>query len=377
LRLLEATALERDGALDEARAVWRALANDGAAEPRAQAYRALVDSDLKAGRITTAEAAGRLAAASVAWRGLGQESDLWRRLAALHHEAGQPEVALAVLQEALAREPSAPLAGAIAGDMAAIVEDLFALFEAGRRGATAMLLTYRRFAELVPPGSLGDARVVSLASALDRLGLDQAANEVLRGRLQQGDARDEGRARLGLALAELLARRDDPRGAIAALLDTTPLDVIDPLVAAARRELMAGLGEAGDRQAGGEDLPVDQQVTLLRERARAAFAREAWHEVVAASPPFEALLPATGPLDQASAELLLMVATAARRLADDALLERLAGGYAGRLAVAEDRVVLQLLATPNRLGGTALEIVTDAARHAQRLREAIRPEPGA
>jgi hypothetical protein len=209
--------------------------------------------------------------------------------------------------------------------MAAIVEDLFALFEAGRRGATAMLLTYRRFAELVPPGSSGDARVVSLASALDRLGLDQAASEVLRGRLQQGDARDEGRARLGLALAELLARRGDPRGAIAALLDTTPLDVIDPLVAAARRELMAGLGQAGDRQAGGEDLPVDQQLTLLRERARAAFAREAWHEVVAAGPPFEALLPATGPLDRASAELLLMVATAARRLADDALLERLAG----------------------------------------------------
>jgi hypothetical protein len=73
----------------------------------------------------------------------------------------------------------------------------------------------------------------------------------------------------------------------------------------------------------------------------------------------------------------LMVATAARRLADDALLERLAGRYADRLAVADDRAVLQLLATPGRFGGTPEQIVTDAARHAQRLREAIRPEPGA
>ena len=377
LRLLEATALERDGALDEARVVWRALATEGAAEPRAQAYRALVDSDLEAGRITVAEAAGRLAVASVAWRGLGQESGLRRRLAALHHAAGQAEVAMAMLQDTLARDPPAPLASAIAGDMAAIVEDLFAAFEAGRRGAIATLLTYRRFAELVPSGSSGDARVVSLASALDRLGLDEAASEVLRGRLQQGDVRDEGRARLGLALAELLARRSDPRGAIAALLDSTPLDALGPSVAAARRELMAGLGQAGDRQAGDESVAVDQQLTLLRERARAAFAREAWHEVVAAGPPFEALLPATGPLDRASAELLLMVATAARRVADDALLERLAGRYADRLAVADDRAVLQLLATPSRFGATPEEIVTDAARHAKRLRDAIRPEPGA
>ncbi len=376
LQWLEAMALERDGALDAARVIWRRLADGGIGAYRSPARRALVDSDLAAGRISGAEAVERLAADSLHWRGLPQEIDLWRRLAALQHATGESEAALSTLQAAVARGSQTRSAGAIAAEMAGIVDDLFAELAAGRRSATAMLLTYRRFAELLRPGSAGDAQVKLLASRLAEIGLERPAIELLRDRLQQSDRRDPGRAALGLALARRLAKTGDRPGAIAALLDSTPLDAIDPQLATARRELLVELGQ-GEDPAGARDPAAspDHQLEQLRDRTRAAFDRADWAEVAAAAAPLERWLPAAGALAGPAAELLLMVATAGRQLADDALVDHLAERYGRRLSAADDQALLGLLASRARLAGTPAELLSDAADHTRRLRSAVEGEP--
>lgn len=375
LQLLEATALERDGAIDEARSIWRALMEAGGPEVRPQASLALVEADLAAGRIVPAEAADRLASDSVAWRGHGEELDFWRRLAALRVEAGQAEAALTILQEALARAPQTESAGIIVAEMSAILDRLFADQAAGRRSATSMLLTYRRFAELVPPGPMGDRQVGQLATSIAALGLDEAAMEILRDRLRQSDRRDQGRAVLGLALGRLLAAQGDPAGAMAALLDSNTLDPLDPSIALARRTLLTSLGQAGEGPVVGESDAAAQPLLRLRDQARQAFDRAAWPELVALAEQLEADLPPADMLERVAAEALLLVATAGRQLADDALVERLASRYADRLPVAADRSILRLLANAAAFRGAPADVLDDAKRHARRLRDAIGTNP--
>ena len=367
LRELEAMALERDGAVDEARTIWRALSSGSSPEVRARSLMALTLSDLEAGRITEAAAIDRLVADSVHWRGQRDEVAKRRRLAGLQHRAGRSEAALETLQQVLSSDPPAAIAAAITDDMTAIVESLFDRLDSGERSATATLLLYRRYAELVPPGAVGDARIETLARALSGLGLDDAAIDSLRTRLGQSATRDAGRAALGHALAELLARNGDASGALAALVDSTPIETIDDRLAAARRELFTTIGRAeGDLAAA-----AGSSRGGLEERARRAFDRADWRGVLDATAPALADLPTVDRLDLRATEIVLMAATAARKQGEQAAVERLVADYAQRLADPADEAVLRLLAGNARFSGAADRVLDEAESYTRTMRTAI------
>jgi hypothetical protein len=377
IRLLEATALERDGAVDEARTIWRVLTEAAAPEVRSLASLALVESDLAAGRIDVQNAVERLAADSIHWRGQRDEVILRRKLAALQHAAGQSYAALATLQETLSRQPPEPMSAALSTDMVTLVDTIFSELAGGERSATSVLLVYRRFAELVPPGASGDADVRLLAKRLAELGLSDASIDIVQDRLRQRNARDEGRAALGETLARLLAAKGDTRGAINALVDSTPISEIDQQLAQSRRVLSAALGRTDDGRWSIDPLPsIDSEPSRLRDRLRAALDRKEWTAVLDGAAQLEAAFPSVGELDSVAADVILMAATAARQLGQDAMVERLAVRYADRLATPADAGALRLLASPMRLSGEASALAGAAEAHSVELRSALAAVPG-
>ena len=373
LRELEALALERDGAIDEARTIWRDLAQEGSPEARSRGLLRLTASDLEAGRLSLDQAIERLTADSVHWRGQADEVTKRQRLAALQHSAGRSEGALATLQDALSAEPPAAQAALLTSDMTAIVDSLFDELARGERSATATLLLYRRYAELVPPGAAGDDKITGLAESLAELGLDDAAIDILGARLRQSEARAAGRAALGYALASHLARSGDGRAAMAALVDSTPIETIDEHLAEARRNLFAAIGRAGGTAP--ERAAADLPWAPLRDRARQAFDQGAWAAVIEAVAPIEAELPPLGRLDEQATEVVLMAATAARQLGEDPTIERLSAQYDERLATAADNAVLRLLSGAARFSGGATEVLREATGYTRAMRSALAEMP--
>jgi tetratricopeptide (TPR) repeat protein len=374
---LEAMALARDGATEEARAIWSRLVQQGAPEIRTTALQSLVEQDLAAGRITKAEALHRLDADSVHWRGQRDEFRLWQQLAKLQQETGRLETAMQTLQAALVREPPVTAAKAITTDMARLLDLLFAEFAAGERDATSMLQLFRQFTELIAAGAAGDRQVLSLSEALTELDLSGPAIELLRTRLQRSTARDTSRARLGLALAHSLASSGERQGAIAALLDTTPVEQIETGLSDARRQLLSDLGRPDTGAGNAEDL-TPLAATLASARAaldRAAADPAAWREVVEATLGLDVLLPARGPLDQQASEIVLIAATAARQLGEVAMVQQLYRRYAERLSTDDDAAMLQMLASTGDLSGAAADVSADAAIYIQRLRQALAAMP--
>lgn len=367
LRELEAVALERDGAIEEARTIWRSLMAGGSAEARSRALAALTFSDLEAGRIDADLAVDQLIADSVHWRGQRDEVAKRRRLAALQRSAGMPEAALTTLEDALSGAPRAEVAAAITDDMAAIVDGFLQELVAGERSATETLLLYRRYIELVAPGPAGDAKVVALGESLSELGFEDVAIDILRARLGQSELRGAGRAALGFALAELLARQGDGLAAMSALVDSTPIDAIDEGLAKERLELFRAIGEAGDSTA--------LETSTTRDRARQAFDRRAWPTVIEATRTLEAELPTVGALDTAASETVLLAAIAARQQGDELLVDRLVATYEDRLATPTDDALLALLAKNARFAGAAGDVLAEATSYARAMRGAIRRMP--
>jgi hypothetical protein len=97
-------------------------------------------------------------------------------------------------------------------------------------------------------------------------------------------------------------------------------------VAKARRDLLEQLRHGG--AGGGQSSAEADSLAAIHGRARAAFDRSAWADVVAATSPLDTLLASTGALDRTAAETVLMTATAARHQGDHATVERLAARYA-------------------------------------------------
>lgn len=368
IRVLEAMALERDGAVDEAHAIWRRLAREGSPEARSRALLAAIELDLVGGRIGPEQATARLEQDRVHWRGQRDEIMLERRLAALQRAAGHAEQALATLRGVIDRVAAPEIAAAIKDEMAEVMDGLFQSFAAGGLAATRMLALYRDHAELVGNDLADDRKIDALAQGLVGLGLDQAAIGLLRERMSRRTARDAGRAALGLALARLLAAAGDARGALGALVDSTPVEAIAPDLASARRDLMVALDRSSE--AVEATAPAD-----VRDRARQLFDRRAWDELTDLTAARLATLPADGPVDAAASELILMLAIAAHEAGDRATIGGLAATFAHRLDAA-DAAVLQLLDGHPDFAGDAPSILAEAAAHLRRTRDTLATLPG-
>ncbi len=366
LRRLEATALERDGATDEALAAWRALAESGPIEERAVARAAAMSLALAAGRLSIEEAIATLEADRRHWRGQKEEFALWQQLAGLQREAGRIDEALDTLRTAMHRLPPPAEAQAITGEMAAFFGAAMDELAAGQRSPTSALLLYRRFAELMPVGPEGDEAAATLSTALLATGLATAGTEILDDRLEIHAERDARRARLGLMLARLHVASGAPDRALATLVDSTPLGAVDAGLTADRQQLMAEALAANSTAATLADGPAG---ALLR--ARAAFDVGDWPAVRLAASPLEAALPEAGPLDAEAGEVVLMLATAARQLGDAEEARRLARRHAEHMPGERDAALLGLLAGLPTFAGDTDRVLADATRHLHEARDVL------
>lgn len=366
LRRLEALALERDGAADEALAAWRALAETGPLEERAVARAAATDLALAAGQISMEEAIATLEADRRDWRGQKDELRLWRRLAILQHEAGRIDEALETLRTAMHRTPPPAEAQAITGEMSAIFAEALAELGAGRRSPTSALLLYRRYQELMPGGPEGDDLALSLSAALLATGLANAGAEILDDRLELAVPRDARRARLGLGLARLHAASGAFDRTLATLVDSTPLDAVDADLMAERQRLVA---EALAATSGSAALAGGSAPSRLR--ARAAFDAGDWPAVRLAAASLEAALPEMGPITPEAGEIVLMLATAARQMGDAQEVRRLARLHGGRLSSERDAAVLRLLAGLPSFAGSTDQVLADATQHLHEARDVL------
>jgi hypothetical protein len=165
IRNLEAMALERDGAIDEARAIWQALARAGLPETRSLPCWRLSN------RLSPSGGSPRLRRSSGWWRtaSLARPCRRDRSLATAGGASpcGRPAGGSAL--DAPGSDGPRATAGDRLGDHGPHGRHpRWAVRRSRGRpaDATSMLQAYRRFAELVPPGADGDARVESLALSL-------------------------------------------------------------------------------------------------------------------------------------------------------------------------------------------------------------------
>lgn len=366
LRRLEAVALERDGATEEALAAWQALAEAGPIEERAVARSAAASLALAAGRISLEQAIRTLEADRLDWRGQEEEFALWRRLAALEREAGRSEEALETLRAAMERPPPPAEAKRIASEMSRDFAELMGELGTGDRSATSALLLYRRYQELMPPGAPGDELAMTLSEALLATGLATAGAGVLEDRLELHPARDAARARLGLRLAGLHVASHAFDEALATLVATTPLEAVDVGLAAERQHLTA---EALAARSGAGAVAAGP--ATARQRARTAFDAGDWPAVRLAAAPLEAALPQAGPLEATDGEIVLMLATAARQMGDVMEVQRLAQRHADRLSSESDAALLELLAGLPAFAGDTGQVLADATRHLHEARDEL------
>jgi hypothetical protein len=337
-RLLEAR--KDDGDLDFARALLAEL--DGHAAPALALYDRLalspdrrtrargavhaVELRLREGALSTAQAADALDRLLYAWRGGPEELALRLRVADLRTQSGNWRAALALLRETSSPEMSQTWPDQKAA-IRAHMADVFAQALASDARAALSPLDLASLVDenpdLLPDGEPGRALAARLAERLVALDLPKRAAPVLQ-KLMDATQPGAAKAELGARLAAVKLEQADPTGALLAL----SASAITGLPAALDEARTIAFARA--TAARGALAPATAALSALdtagADEARAALLEHAkdWPGAVAALSSFVArTVPTDGMLAEASARLLLRLASDAAQAADEPLLARL------------------------------------------------------
>ena len=297
---------------------------------RLRAARRAIELRLSGGSIDVVTAARRMQALLYAWRGDEREIDLRRRTAELLEQAGTPRAAMALLRETeglLADQPDA------AGELAALkARRASMLTRVVNAPDSVSPLEFVAAAEenqdVAPHGAAADGFAGKLAEQLVHAEMPARALPLLE-RLMRG-ADGAAKAEFGAELAAARLTQNDADGALAALADSDEPDAGDALRLRRARigaQAHAALGQPAQAARG---LATFDDPASLRERARLFAAAGQWSDAEAALVPLLAGLPAEGPLDDASTELLIELA-ADTASAHDAERLRLLASFTARL----------------------------------------------
>ncbi len=339
-----------DPALDLARAIAEpdpdralgrldALASGHDPALHVRAARLAIERRLAMGRIDARAAADAMEPLVVGWRGDPAELDLRLRLAGLRAQSGAWRPALAGLREAASLAASGEFGrgefgrGEFGpGDMAASVTDRARSTFADALAADAahalppldLLALVEENAALLPADDGAVALADRLADRLAALDLTDRATRALAGLAHAAPA-GPPRATLGERLGRLRLDAGDPRGALAALADSTAQAALPDAVEARRTLLWArAMAATGDTAAALDALAGQTGPAALDLRAGLLEGQGRWAEAVAARADIVAAgTPAQGMLDSSQAGPVIRLAVAASRAGDEATLGRL------------------------------------------------------
>ena len=281
VKSIEALALWRDGALEEARQAWQGVIAEASLRQRLATKLTLTMSEYDAGQISADHAAERLKSDQVLWRGHEQESDMFEQLGEFELAAGSPPEAIINWRTAIDRGAEPDHAAALAKRMKAVFGDYLSGELAQGASALQALRLYRRYSELLPPDEKGSAIVAALVAKLEEVGVYEPAIALLKRQQAQYDERSAEAAEIGAQIADLMQRTGQSTSALVALADSTPLDELEPELRSARAETAAqALASMGRYPEADARLSDDGSTTARQLRVELAAARNDWQQII-------------------------------------------------------------------------------------------------
>ena len=342
LGFARALQLERGGQVDAALAAYDALAAGRDQLDQVRGGAGAVELRLATGQVTPAQAADALRRLLPTWRGDGREAATRMRVAELQAQAGAFRPALDLLRETEALFPDAR--PAIRARMATVFA---AVLTAG--DATSPLdfvVLAADYADLVPPGPPGAALARLLTDKLLALDLPARARPVLETRVAAAPP-GPVRAGLGHRLASLQLDAAEAAAAERTLAASDAPGLPERLQA--ERAMLLAKARAAQGDLAGATAGLSALATPAADDLRARLLESArdWRGALAALNDLTAkVIPPSGPVAGAAADLVLRQASAAVQAGDAALLHDLNTRYANRLAGPRAELFQVLTAAP-------------------------------
>ncbi len=321
LGLAQALLKQAQGDTDKALEQLDALAAGRDRLVRARAAVRAVELRLASQRIDNEKAVEALDKLLYVWRGDQRDLALRLRIAELRRQTGGWREALKLLRNAKADFPPHTT------QLQTRMRDMFStlIHEDGAASMTPLdfIALVEENADLLPPGTEDTALENRLAERLLALDLPKRADQVLA-KLMKAAPTPLGRAGLGVRLAELRLREDDPAGAVAAL-SASSMPNLDADLLEARALIGAdATSRLGDTPTAMEMLSELRSPVALAAKAGILERAQDWPEAKQALIALVGLtVPATGDLDDQQKRILLRLATAAARAGDNTALAAL------------------------------------------------------
>ena len=319
--LLQAQAKAKGEAPTAALAIFDRIATSGDRLARFHAAIDAAELRLSSGAATPAQTAETLEKLLFAWRGDDHEVDLRLRVAELQAQSGQWRPALKLLRETETGWPDrrastharlqATLAQAVSPTAQAILKpfDLVALVEEN--------------ADLMPDGEAGQQLAEHVCDQLVALDLPERTVPFLEKMVATGKP-GVARAAFGGKLAAIRLQKGNAAGGIEALSATVSDELPASLLETRTITFAAAVASQGDLASATRaltELDTERGDLALIELTEAA---KHWPEAVAAVRRYaDRVIPTSGPLTEAQAQVLLRFASAASQAGDSAVLQQL------------------------------------------------------
>ena len=321
LGLAQALLKQAQGDTDKALEQLDALAAGRDRLVRARAAVRAVELRLASQRIDNDKAVEALDKLLYVWRGDQRDLALRLRIAELRRQTGGWREALKLLRDAKADFP--PHSEQIQTRMRDMFGTLIHEDGAASMKPLDFIALVEENADLLPPGTEDTALENRLAERLLALDLPKRADQVLT-KLMKAAPTPQGRAGLGVRLAELRLREDDPAGAVAALSASSMPNPDADLLEARALIGADATSRLGDTPTAMEMLSGLRSPAALAAKAGILERAQDWPGAKQALTDLVGLtIPSTGDLGDQQKRALLRLATAAARAGDDSTLASL------------------------------------------------------
>ncbi len=335
-----------EGRPDEAIALWTALERGPPSPARVLAALALVDLQLKEGRITQEQAAARIERMRFVWRGDDIEFAVLRRLGELDIASGNVRKGLRSLRDLVALKPDSRDVTAVTRQMNEAFQKYF-LEEGGadKLSPIAAIGMYNEFKHLVENTPVEDAMTRNIADRLIKVDLLDQAADLLEGLVNKrltGEAKAEAGARL--AFTRLLDRK--PAEALRAIEETDSPDLSPELVRDRRRLASRALADLDRAPEGLALIATDTTPEADLLRAEINWKIGAWAAAGEALGRLAGVPPTgTAPMPEEQATLVLRYAAALALAGDQTGLDGVRRMYGPAMARGPYNGVFAVLAS--------------------------------
>ncbi len=341
---------------DEARAHFGSAAQSWDQLWRVRAELALIEADIREGKVSDEEALRRLERLRFAWRGDALEFDMLHQLAHLYVKVGDYAAAFESFARLANRFPADPRTPGLADEQRAAFAHIFQGENRDQTPAFSQLAIWDRYPAFRPtqPDVLNDIRLYLANRVADIDLIDRAV--ALQGEVLAQLTQPAARAELGAKIAGLQLLDDKATEAVKALQDTAPADPasIPEALRDARRLLnaraLSDLGKPDDALA----LMVnDYSDPAMRLRADITWRTKRWAEAAATLGALIGPPPTTesATLTPEQARLVLNAATALTLGSDTAGLATLRNNFGPAMDKTPDAAAFQILTRPESATG--------------------------